>query len=134
MYEKHFERFIDQVNAFEIASKDEPRGWRGMISPILATSAIDVYADMRTAWKALNRVRAAEPDSPLARELETAFFAFPDHPLPDGRRVPLSEEHYDEIRADWRDQRRAAELKLIYQDFFISNYRTITRRAEAAGY
>jgi len=134
MYEKHFDRFIDQVNAYEIASDDPSRGWRGMISPILATSAIDVHGDMRAAWRALNRVRAAEPGSSLAKDLESLFFAFPDHPMADGRRLPLTPEHYDEIRAEWRDARRSPELKLIYQDFFVGNYETIVQRAQAAGY
>lgn len=134
MYERYFDRFIDQVRPYEFASDTEPRGWRGMIGPLFGAFAVDIHHEMRTAWAALNRARRGGASEELIAEMESRFFAMPMHTLPDGTSVRLSPEHYDVIRDDWRDDRRASELKLKYTQFFREQYAAVRRMAADAGY
>lgn len=126
----YFERFVDQVNPFEIATDAKPGAWRSLIGPIFGACSIDIHEDQVRAWKAIRRVREAG-DETLALELEQSFFAFPEHPLPDGQLVPFTEANVGLIARDWRAPRRAPELRIHYTEWFRKNYRAIAERARA---
>jgi len=132
MYERYFDRFIDQANPFEIASTAEPQGWRGMISPLFSTFAIDIHDAMHEAWRAMHDSIDAGATVERIKAMREAFYALPDHPMPDGRTLPFTKVNYSAIRNDWRDDRRAAELRIIYMRFFESQYAEVVRLAEAA--
>lgn len=124
----HFERFVDKVNPFEIATDAKPGAWRSLIGPIFGACAIDIHEEQVRAWEVIGRLRDSGDES-LVFELERRFFAFPEHPLPDGERIPFSEANAALIARDWRAPRRAPELRIHYSEWFRRNYRSITERA-----
>ncbi len=125
MYESpHFERFVDRINPFEFASSRAPMGWRSLIAPMMACFAIDVHEEATGAWRAMKRAEEAGRD---ISEMERLFFAFPEHALPDGRAVPFTEDNFGEIKADWGNPERAADLRIEYIRFFRGNYGRIER-------
>ncbi|TVQ31574.1 MAG: extracellular solute-binding protein [Phycisphaeraceae bacterium] len=125
-----FDRFIDKVNPFEIASDQPPRGWRPLISPMFATFAIDINHDITRAWRALIATRDSGADAARIQRMEDLFYAMPEHELPDGSRIAFTEENFDTIRADWRNPDREPELRIQYTRFFRNNYREIVRLAK----
>ena len=129
MYERHFDRFMDRVNPFEIAGDTESAGWRSSIGPMMGAFAIDTHHECRGAWKTLNLARASAgfPSSALD-EMENLFFAMPDHTMPDGTVLPFTSENYRPIRNSWRDRDHpdwASRSQIRYTEFFRSNYRRI---------
>ncbi|MCB9839213.1 MAG: extracellular solute-binding protein [Phycisphaeraceae bacterium] len=133
-YAKYRDRFIDDINPFEIASEAPSRGWRSMIGPIMGAAIIDVHEEQRRAWKAMTRARESGASPGVVAGLEELFFAMPTHVKADGEAVPFDEAHYGEIRQEWRDRDRAAELSIDYANQFRRNYREVIRRAgEMAG-
>ena len=68
----------------------------------------------------------------LAGVAERLFYAMPTHTFADGREVVFSEATYDEVRNDWRDPRRAPELKIQYTRFFRRNYERVVEMARRA--
>jgi len=149
MYQRYFERFIDKVNPFEIASEARSLGWRSMISPMMGAFGIDLHMECRHAWDAMHAVidaaeageldgatlRARSFDSPAAliAHAESIFYAMPVHRFEDGREVIFSEATYDEVRNDWRDPKRASELKIAYTRFFRANYERLVELANELG-
>jgi len=129
MYEKYFDRFVDKVRPFAIASEAESLGWRSMLSPLFGAFAIDIHHAQRRAWEALARIRATG-NSDLISEAEDLYFAWPMHEFTDGRRVRLGPDTYREIRNDWRDPVRAANLKIQYTDFFRDCYEQVVAMAQ----
>ncbi|MEO1129338.1 MAG: extracellular solute-binding protein [Planctomycetota bacterium] len=123
------DRFVDKVNPFEVASDVRTGAWRSAIGPMMGAFSIDIHADQVKAWRALNAARLASEAGTFPpetfEEMETLFFAMPDHTLPDGRVVPFDEEHYREVREDWRDSARWSEARIAYLRFFRENYRRI---------
>jgi ABC-type Fe3+ transport system substrate-binding protein len=149
MYDRHFEQFIDKVNPFEVASDAPSLGWRSMISPLMGAFGIDLHHDCRAAWEAMHAIRAGadageldaraladagfESPSDAAAHADALFFAMPVHRFADGREVVFSAETYDEVRNDWRDPLRAAELKIAYTRFFRANYERVVELARELG-
>ncbi|MFG0258156.1 MAG: ABC transporter substrate-binding protein [Phycisphaerales bacterium JB043] len=137
MYTDYFDRFIDKVKPFEIASDAEPSGWRSMIAPMMGAFAIDIHHDMIVAWEAMHHARLGGVDDGLLDEMDDLFFAMPEHVFldddmrPTGQELPFTEENYHAIRNDWRNPRKAAEHKIAYTAFFRSNYKTIVERLES---
>lgn len=132
MYERHLDRFIDKVNPYEVASTAEPKQWRGMIAPLMATFAIDTRGPLRRAWKALNNAKQSGAPAERIEAMEKHFYAMPEHPLPDGTRIALNPSNYDRIRADWRNSDRSAELRIIYARFFREQYERVVEMAPRA--
>lgn len=138
MYEEHFDRFIDKVKPYEIASAAAARGWRSMIAPLMGAFAIDIHHDQQRAWRAMAGIRGAVAsgrfdaaaagltagEDPLV-VIDELFYAMPTHVFSDGREALLTEATYAAVRADWRDPDRAAEHKIAYTRFFRENYRRI---------
>jgi iron(III) transport system substrate-binding protein len=130
MYEKHFDRFIDRVNPFEIASDTKPQGWRDSIGIMMGAFAIDTADAQHAAWAALNRARLdpAFPPATLA-EMERLFYAMPDHHMTDGTTLPFTESNYAAISKDtarWRDPARAPAARIAYTRFFNDHYGRVT--------
>ncbi|MEC9373172.1 MAG: hypothetical protein VYC34_04980, partial [Planctomycetota bacterium] len=123
-----FPRFVDAVNPFEIAGATPSRGWRSMINPLFGAFAVDVHADLTSAWKALHKARAAGAPASEIERLEAIFYSMPTHILPDGTALELNAENYSTIRNDWRN--RPDELRLQYTAFFRSNYEQVRREAK----
>lgn len=134
MYEKHLDHFVDRVNPFEIASPQAPRGWRSSIKLILSASSMDIHADQVRAWAALNEARRSGLTEGFIEELESLFFAMPEHDFADGRSMPLNEANFPAIRAHWREAASSGDFEMIrirYTAFFRGNYREIVRRVRS---
>lgn len=141
MYEKYFDRLVDRVNPYDIASKTKPRGWRDGIGLLMASFSIELHPEQSAAWMALHRARAE--GHPRAAEMEQLWLAMPTHTLTvkreDGasetRELPLNEENYKAIAADWAEARKTGRLDSIrvrYMEFFKGQYAEIVRLAAAA--
>ena len=128
MYEKYADRMMDKVNPFEIVSKTQERGWRSSIGGMMGAFAIDIDADIKRAWWALAAARARK--APNLKEMEEAFFAFPEWEIPakDGapsKRLAFTEANFKEIAADWKRAEkdgRWAEIKASWVRFFRGQY------------
>lgn len=145
MYEHHMDRFVDRVNAFEIASTTPSRGWRSALRPMMGSFAIDIHHDQTRAWAAMNRARAAGAPAETLAEMERLFFAWPTHTLrtkaQDGtyrdESVEFNEANYRAIRSDWREAEkdgRMNDIRIGYTAFFRANYRAIIRMADSSGH
>ena len=137
MYERYADEMIDRVDPFELASDTTPAGWRSSIGVMMGAFAIDVADAQRDAWRALNAARS-DPGFDRARldEMERLFYAWPEHEMPDGSRLPFDPENYRTIRNSWRDPanpdwQRLSEIR--YTRFFRENYRRIVELAETVG-
>jgi ABC-type Fe3+ transport system substrate-binding protein len=159
MYEKYLLYFIDKVDPFELASQSKDRRWRSAIGMMMGAFAIDVGADLRAAWSALNRA-GADPAFPRDRldELRRLFHAFPTGDdvrqrfatafpgavLPAAAALdfsdgitdrgnkgmnPRDEDNCRRITATWSDPALRARLKIVYTDFFRANYRRVVELA-----
>lgn len=134
MYEKYADRLIDRVNPYEIATKTKSKNWRDAIGLLMAAFSIEIHDEQVAAWRALNRARTVNhPD--LAR-LEELFYAMPTHEvtlMKDGGKaevkvLPLNEENYATIAADWSAARKTGRIDSIrvgYLEFFRKNYKEI---------
>jgi len=132
MYEAPYRsQFIDDVNPFEAASSQPMKGWRALIGPILGASVIDIHAEARSAWDAINRLRAQGAPPERIGEIEDVFFRMPTHELPDGREVDLNSvpPNLGEVIADWRDRDREPILRIRYTDFFRRQYQRVREMA-----
>jgi ABC-type Fe3+ transport system substrate-binding protein len=130
-YEKYRVRFIDKdLRPFEVVTKTPVKGWRSLISPIMAASSIDIHSEQSAAWRAIEKVKTVGAPTAFIEQLENEFFLMPMHELPDGKRVLLSEEQFRTIREDWRDPDRAAEHRIAYTRFFREQYEKVERMAE----
>ncbi len=134
MYEpERFARFVDKVKPFEIASQVKRRNWREAISVMMGSFAIDIADEQRAAWRALLAARkhAGLPAATLA-EMEGLFYAFPEHMMPDGRRLAFNEANIKAIAASWKDKEFLARSILDYTRFFRGNYARIVALGERA--
>lgn len=136
MYTEYFDRFVDRVDPFEVASRVPSRGWRPSIGVMMGAFAIDTGPEQRAAWRAILRARRTPgfPPETLA-EMERLFLAWPEHELADGTRLEFSEANYRAIAADtknWRDPVRGARARLAYTAFFRECYAEIVRLGRSA--
>lgn len=135
MYEKHFDRFVDKVKMFEIASQAPPRGWRSAVGPMIGAFSIDVLHEQTAAWRAMARAAERGVDPAALERCRELFFAWPEHVIPakgdqPEKKLVFSEQNYREIRADWRDAEKDGRMARIlrgYTAFFRENYRQIVR-------
>ncbi len=132
-YDEYGGAFIDQANPFELAADLPRRGWRTGIAPLMTCFGIDSSTELRAAWSALSAARADErfPEDRLA-EMESLFYAMPEHTLADGTTVLLSEASYGAVKADtegWGDPLRGHLAMIAYTEFFKSNYRRVVSLA-----
>lgn len=135
MYEKYLSWFVDPVNPFAMARETPARGWRSALGVMMGAFAIDIADEQRAAWAALNRARGDGSFPPdRLTEMERLFYAFPDHPLADGRRLPFTEANFALIEADakaWCDPVRTARLRVTYTNFFRRAYARVVELGAA---
>lgn len=125
MYEAHFDRFLDRVDPFAVASEVGQGQWRSLIGPILGACAIDMHHDMTEAWRAMHEAIERGADPTVIKEMVASFFAMPEHAFPDGTREVISPENASRVAADWSDRERAAEHRLDYMRQFRANYERV---------
>jgi iron(III) transport system substrate-binding protein len=114
MYETQFDRMIDQVNPFEIASEPEHanRNMRSFIAIVFAAMAMETHDHLRRAWDAIVEhpaypaggriVTAVEVDDPTLKRMLERFDAMPMIPTPDGEALSLATaEHLGTIKQGW---------------------------------
>jgi hypothetical protein len=155
MYDTHFERFIDQVNPYEIATpaQHSDRHVRSFIAPLFAAMAMDIHGELIAAWNAIithpaypdtGSIVAAEDvtDSTLARMLEL-FDTMPTIEGPDDEQYPLQRtEHLGTVRAGWlrggwteaglwpAEADPQDVMRRRFADFFRANYKAIVELRE----
>lgn len=137
IYEKYFDRLVDQVHPFDLAEPIDSwdSNMRSFVAPLLGAMAIDNLDELRAAWKAINAMPA---DHPKRREMMQLLHAMPAVTLLDGRIVSLeSPQHLAAIKADWKMARSAEGLakgydplkaehdRIAWAEFFRSNYEAI---------
>ncbi|MBL8745593.1 MAG: hypothetical protein JNK58_04460 [Phycisphaerae bacterium] len=123
---------IDRVHPYEIASKAENKNWRSSIGLMMGAFAIDLHDEQVEAWKAIQHARALGASEESVHRLEQMFYAWPEHTMKDGSRLPFTEANYKAIRADWRDAEkdgRMTAIRLAYTAFFRNQYKQIVTQA-----
>ncbi|MAD78785.1 MAG: hypothetical protein CMJ51_05385 [Planctomycetaceae bacterium] len=115
MYRDHFDRFVDQVDPWQIATPVETpnRAMRSFISPLFRGLALDQPAALRDAWIAIIEhpgypddqgpfVVADDVSDPELKAMLEAFDAMPTVPGPDGEVLDLGDPAaLSEIKAGW---------------------------------
>ena len=160
MYDRHFDRFIDQVNPYVFATAVEnanPHA-RDLIVPIFAAMAMDTHHDLKAAWRAIvshpaydaavqtaggRFPTAAHTDDAVLREMLALFDALPSVAGPDGEKYSLEDESaLGEIRRGWirgewaghdlwhAESSPTETMRKQFGDFFRSNYGRIVQLAE----
>ncbi len=160
MYESpHFERLIDQVNPYELATAvtNPDRNGRAFIAPLFSAMAIDSHHELREAWKAIivhpafpsaaeragdRPAVAADTDDPVLRQMLELFDAMPELTGPRGRRIGLGDPASRALlrdgwlREQWKDEKiwpveatPADELRRRARAFFIEQYARIVALA-----
>ncbi len=141
MYEQHFDRFMDQVVPFEIASDVQNPGWRTGVQVMMGCYAIDIADECRDAWDALCDARA-DPEFPVdvLAEMERLFYAWPRTPVDENgaftdsdspaRQIPWTESTYRDVRNSWRPTGAQAQAEIHYTREFRRFYRAIVRMAD----
>ncbi len=144
MYEKYFDRLVDQVNPFDLAEPID--SWdpnmRSFVAPLLGAMAIDNLDELRAAWVAINTL---PPGDPRREPMLDLLHAMPTVTLLDGRLVSLdTPDHLAAIKADWKLARSAEGLAMGYDplkaehdriawaEFFRTNYATIVEMARSS--
>jgi len=157
MYETHFDRFIDQVNPFEIGTPIEnPNSdYRAYIAVLFNAMAMDSHHELREAWAVIVEhpayprnsaevlVTAEDVNDPTLAAMLEAFDALPTVPGPDGQRFDLNNPADLEavkggwLRGGWADERLWPEaarptdvLRRRLGAFFRRQYADIVRMAE----
>ncbi len=155
MYATHFDRMIDQVNAFELAAPlDDPHpDFRAFVATMFAALAMDTHQDLVRAWEAIvthpqypktgGIITAADIDDPELRRMLEQFDALPEIPGPDGAMYSMADlDDLRLVRAGWlrgewsnaglwhREAAPADEMRRRFGRFFRSQYQQI---AQAAG-
>ena len=134
MYRDYADRMIDKVDPFAAASTVKEQGWRSAIGPMMGAFAIDIHADLVEAWDAMRRAREAGAPAEALAEMDSLFYAFPTHTMPDGSELEFNEANYGAIKAEWskggRDGRPTKSAMFTeYTRFFRANYRRIVELA-----
>ncbi len=151
MYERYFDRLIDQVNPYLIASPLETyhREYRAFITLLLTSLGIDNHDLLAQAWSAIvthpgypsdpeRIVTAQDVQDPILRQMLELFDQLPAVPGPEGRPRSLEEPgSLPEIksgwlRGDWKEQGLWNEdepseeaLRRLLTSRFRENYRKI---------
>lgn len=140
MYDRYLDRMVDKSNPFIAASDVPGRGWRDAIAPMMAAFGIDTAEECRAAWRILNAARDAARSGALSpqtlQEMESAFYAMPNHTMADGSQLEFNEANYKAISADvrrWRDPERARLAQIAYFEFFRRSYHEVVRLGTASG-
>lgn len=131
VYDRLGDRFIDDINPFQIASDAEPKGWRSMIGPMMGAFGIDVHHECAHAYRMIDKARQSGASPGEIAELEELFYAMPVHTTPEGEELLFSPEHYSTIRKEWRDRDRSADLAIEYAHQMRENYHEVVQRAKA---
>lgn len=127
MYERHFDRFMDRVNPFEIASEVEGRGWRPLIAPVMG-AMIDAHDELAEAWGVLTKARSTiGAPAAVVAEMKRLFYAMPGVTLGDGTRVELSPETAGRVLEAWRNPMLAARSRIEMTDELRRNFRQVVR-------
>lgn len=144
MYEKYLDRFVDRVNAFDLAEPID--SWnpsiRSFVAPLLGAMAIDNLDGLRAAWVAINSVPA---DHPNRAEMLRLFAEMPTVMLLDGREASLADTtDLAAIKADWRAARTAEGMakgydplkaerdRIAWAEFFRDHYERIVELARSS--
>ena len=115
LYRKDFDRFVDQVDPWRIATPvaSPNRAMRSFISPMFRGMALDQPELLREAWTAITRhpayptdlgplVTADMVDDPQLRRMLEAFDAMPVVPGPDGSSFDLADPSLlATVKAGW---------------------------------
>ncbi len=161
MYEQYFERFVDRVNPFELASsfRYPNRNYRAFIAVLFSAMAMDVHEELQEAWEAIvthpsypppesptgrNLVMRSDVKDAVLREMLELFDAMPEIAGPDGAMYSLAEEEYlgtikaGWLRGGWKDAGLWPEeasgtdtMRRRCGAFFRKNYRRIVALAGA---
>jgi ABC-type Fe3+ transport system substrate-binding protein len=156
MYQSHREKFIDQVNPFELATPaaHADPNFRDFVAPLFAAMAMDNHHELKHAWKAIvshpayprrqGIVEASDVEHPQLRQMLDLFDAMPLVPGPDGQQyglgdpVTLGPVRQGWLRNGWQEEglwnrqtTPADELRRQCGSFFRENYLRIVRLAES---
>ncbi|MFG0306097.1 MAG: ABC transporter substrate-binding protein [Phycisphaerales bacterium JB040] len=137
MYEKYWDRLMDRVNPFEIASNVENPGWRTGVQVMMGCFAIDSADECRAAWEAVIEAES-DPGFPpeVAARMREAFFEWPVTPVDESgafttgapaREIPWTEATYSEVRNSWRPPGAQSRAEIYYTQWFRARYADITR-------
>lgn len=156
----HFQRLVDQVNPFEIATavKNPDRNGRALIAPLFSAMAIDSHHELRQAWQAIiahpafpaaaeragdRPAMAGDTTDPVLREMLERFDAMPQFPGPRGRQIPVTDPESRALlrngwlREEWEDERLwpsqatpADDMRRRARAFFIDQYARIVALAD----
>jgi len=135
MYEKHWDRLMDKVNPFEIASDVQNPGWRTGVQVMMGCFAIDSADECRDAWEAILEAEA-DPDFPadVAARMRAMFFEWPVTPVDENgafttgdpvREIPWTEADYADVRNSWRPSGAQSRAEIYYTQWFRRQYADI---------
>ncbi|MCI0365097.1 MAG: extracellular solute-binding protein [Phycisphaerales bacterium] len=152
MYEKYFDRFIDRVNPYELATPLEHPNphFRDFIAPMFAAMVMDNHHELKEAWKAIastpgfstssGLMSADEATDPALKQMLTLLDAMPQIAGPDGVAYSMSDvDSLATVRTGWlrggwsgrglwsEHATPADEMRRQWGEFFRGNYRQIVR-------
>ena len=159
MYDADFERFVDQVDPWSIATAVEQpnRAMRAFIAPLFRAMALDQAELLETAWRTITShpayptdptglVTAADVDDPDLRRMLEEFDSFPVVPGPDDTSYDLADSAtLDTVKKGWLRRGWADDelwpsegdpteiLRRIARAHFRSAYRSIIQSKGASG-
>lgn len=133
MYEKHFDRFMDKVNPFELAGTHPSRGWRSGLLMMMGAFAVDTADEQRAAWRAMQEASAKHRHvGPEVLRMREVFYSWPEVTMPDGSRLGFNEANLKAIADAWRkDKAFAARSRIEITAFFREQYGEVERLAGA---
>ncbi len=158
MYADHFDRLIDQVNPFTVATAVERpnRHYRSFLPPLFVAMAIENRSLIRRAWLAIVHhpaypaglaiVGEENVTDPTLKEMLRRFDAMPEVPAPNATTMSLGDpERLEAIRDGWlkggwkdaglwpADAAQSEVLRAIMTRFFREQYEAIIRLGEQNG-
>lgn len=140
MYADHFDRFLDQVDPFAVASDIAEPGWRTGVQVMMGCFAIDLHGECNDAWAAIADARADDdfPPETLAK-MEGLFQAWPDTPVDaegaftldtPAAYLPWAEDTYRDVRNAWRPPGAQRAAEIYYTKFFAAAYERVSALAD----
>jgi hypothetical protein len=146
MYQKYIDRFVDQVNPFEMMTPVEHPNpnYRDFIAPLFAAMVMDNHRDLKQAWKAIISQPSYGTNSsdPKLREMLELFDAMPQIEGPNGAMYSLQNEaalatvRNGWLRSGWKNQNlwnpedsAIDVMRRRFGKFFRDNYRRIVELA-----
>jgi ABC-type Fe3+ transport system substrate-binding protein len=160
LYADHFDRLIDRVDPYAVATAVESpnRFFRSFLPPTFVAMAIENRSLIREAWLAIIEhpaypdepdsgiVTAADVTDPTLKAMLEAFDAMPMIPGPDGESIALADERNLErlrdgwLRGGWKDEElwpadaaRTEVLRSIMTAFFRLQYERVLELSAAHG-